>query len=334
MLNLPDIRLGFYADVIAELIGVSQAHAFSPYTYEVERGCYPRNPGRISNWQLFQQVGIEWKGCVEARPEPFDVTDTPPDPRNPDTLWVPYFWIDDANRAFSWFPSGNNDWIDDGPFIANTEMERNIAGRTDSVLKYTTANRMRIDDTPPSTRGPNKSCGDEIVPLTNDYDLLSSRIRAMTHWNDGGTQTAQGVAWGWRTLSPGVPFTEGAPYGEVNKVMVVMTDGENYLVSSENGRMLSNYSSYGFLRMGRMGHSINEARDYIDSRTIAACENAKQAGVIVYTVTFGLRSRAARRVWDACATEQSMAYHVDTASELVGAFNTIANEVGELRLTR
>ena len=334
MLNLPDIRLGFYADVFAQVLGVRAAHAFEPYTYNVTQGCYPRNPGQISNWQLFQQVGVQWKGCVEARPEPFDVTDTPPDPRNPDTLWVPYFWIDDSNRFASWAPQGNNDWIDDGPFIADTDLATNINGRTHSVLKYTTANAMRIDETPPSTRGPNMACGDPIQPLTNDYRRLTQHIANMRHWNNGGTQTAQGVAWGWRVLSPGEPFTEGAPYEDVMKVMVVMTDGVNDLVSSQNNAVLSDYSAYGHLRTGRMGHSIPEARRYIDSRTLAACRNAREAGVIVYTVTFGLRSADARRLWDECASERSMAYHVNTASELVGAFNSIATEVGDLRLTR
>ena len=334
MLNLPDIRVGFYADVFAELLGVRAAHAFEPYTYDVTQGCYPRNPGQISNWQLFQQVGIEWKGCVEARPEPFDVTDTPPDTRNPDTLWVPYFWIDDTDRFANWAPRGNNDWIDDGPFIADTDLATNINGRTHSVLKYTTANAMRVDHTPPTTRGPNMSCGDPILPLTEDYSRLSQHISNMRHWNNGGTQTAQGVAWGWRVLSPGQPFTEGAPYDEVTKVMVVMTDGVNELVSSQNSAVLSDYSAYGHLRTGRMGRSIPEARSYIDSRTLAACRNAREAGVLIYTVTFGLRSASVRRLWDECASEPSMAYHVDTARQLVGAFNSIATEVGELRLTR
>ncbi len=43
------------------------------------------------------------------------------------------------------------------------------------------------------------------------------------------TSIGEGAAWGWRTLSPGAPFTEGRPYGaeENQKVLVLMTDGQN-----------------------------------------------------------------------------------------------------------
>ncbi|MBV6656967.1 MAG: hypothetical protein KI785_04280, partial [Devosiaceae bacterium] len=337
--EIPGFRLAvdsLYAPIIEALSGVSPAHASDSYTYGVWQECYITNPAQISHWQLFDQLdGVEWKGCVEARPEPFDVTDEPPDPDNPDSLWVPYFWIDDTDDFAWWVPDGSNDWIDDGPFLNNTDMSTNYWGRTHSVLKYASGASMSIDETPPSTRGPNMSCGDPIVPLTNDYEKLTSRITGMSHWFNGGTQTAQGVAWGWRALSPSPPFTEGLPYDEVTKVMVVMTDGENWLVSSDNEAVLSDYSAYGHLRWGRYPEeNTNSARQYIDQRTLAACANAKDAGVIVYTVTFGLRNAQTRAVWDECATEEAMAYHVDTSSELVGAFNSIAEEVGDLRLTR
>jgi hypothetical protein len=156
----------------------------------------------------------------------------------------------------------------------------------------------------------------------------------MTYWLGGGTVTAQGVVWGWRTLSPEQPFTEGAPYDEVTKVMVVMTDGRNELVSSSNNAVRSHYSAYGHLATGRFpSQSVNGARTYIDERTLAACANAKATGIIIYTVTFGLDS-ASRSMWDTCATETDMAYHVNSASDLIGAFNEIADSVGELRLTR
>lgn len=339
VLQVPGFELASFDDVYIEafhaLFGINTAQANAPYTYDVYQGCFPRNPGQISHWQLFTQLGIQWKGCVEARPQPHNVLDTPPNPNDPNTLWVPYFWIDDSDRFQSWVPRGNNDWIRDTPFLNNTDMATNFWGRTHSVLKYTTANARSIDESPPSTRGPNMSCGDPIVPLTNNYATISDAIARMSHWNNGGTQTAPGVAWGWRTLSPTAPFTEGLPYGEVTKVMVVMTDGENMLVRSDNDSVLSDYSAYGHLRWGRYpAENTNSARQYIDSRTLAACTNAKAAGVLVYTVTFGLSNRATRRFWDSCATEHSMSYHVDTARELQGAFNSIATAVGELRLTR
>ncbi|TGV63820.1 hypothetical protein EN801_047195, partial [Mesorhizobium sp. M00.F.Ca.ET.158.01.1.1] len=40
-----------------------------------------------------------WKGCVEARAGAYNISDTPPDPAKPDTLFVPYFAPDDPGDA-------------------------------------------------------------------------------------------------------------------------------------------------------------------------------------------------------------------------------------------
>lgn len=323
-------RLSFldaYGDVIRELIGINAAHASSitPYDYVYQGGCI-YNPTQISHWQLYEQMDdVAWKGCVEARPEPFDVTDTPPDDDNPDTLWVPGFWIDDSGWR------STNNWLSDRE-PPGSNFHQN--GEHYSVYKYASSAGHSVDEIPNTTRGPAQNCGDPIVPLTDNFSLLEDRIDDMTYWLGGGTVTAQGVIWGWRTLSPAQPFTEGEPYDEVSKVMVVMTDGRNELVSSSNNALGSHYSAYGHLRTGRFpSQSVNGARQYIDERTLAACANAKATGIIIYTVTFGLDA-ASRTMWDTCATESDMAYHVNSSSDLIGAFNEIADSVGELRLTR
>lgn len=329
-------RLSFldaYGDALRELVGINTAHASTvqPYDYVID-GCFIYNPDQISHWQLYEQLDdVEWKGCVEARPEPFDVTDAAPDSNNADTLWVPGFWIDDTGS--SWYASNN--WLSDRENdLPGSDYDFEDDGDVYSVYKYSSSAGHDVDEVPNSTLGPAQNCGDPILPLTDDFSLLEDRIDDMTYWYSGGTVTAQGVAWGWRTLSPAAPFTEGAPYDEVTKVMVVMTDGRNELVSASDSAIGSHYSAYGQLAGGRFpSQSISAAREYIDGRTLDACFNAKAAGIIIYTVTFGLDSDS-QAMWDTCATEASMAYHVDTSSELVGAFNEIADSVGELRLTR
>ncbi|MEO0382138.1 MAG: TadE/TadG family type IV pilus assembly protein [Pseudomonadota bacterium] len=327
-------RLSFldaYGDVLRELIGVNAAHAqtVTPYEYEVD-GCFIYNPDQISHWQLYEQMDdVAWKGCVEARPEPFDVDDTPPDDNNPDTLWVPGFWIDDSG----W--SSTNNWLSDRePEHDGDDYDFYDYGAHYSVYKYSSSSGHSVDEIPNTTRGPAQNCGDPIIPLTDNFSMLEDSIDGMTYWRSGGTVTAQGVIWGWRTLSPAQPFTEGEPYDEVSKVMVVMTDGRNELVSSSNGALRSHYSAYGHLESGRLpSQSVTAARSYIDERTLAACANAKAAGIIIYTVTFGLDS-SSQTMWNTCATETDMAYHVNSSSDLIGAFNEIADSVGELRLTR
>lgn len=305
--------------------------AAQPYDFVID-GCFIYNPDEISHWQLYEQLDdVDWKGCVEARPEPYDVTDAVTDVGDPDTFWVPGFWIDDSGN------NDTNDWLDDRERdleVGRYDYDFYEDGEHYSVYKYSSSSGHDVDEVPNTTLGPAQNCGDPILALTDDFNLLEERIEDMTYWLSGGTVTAQGVIWGWRTLSPAFPFAEGEPYGEVTKIMVVMTDGRNELVSSNNSALGSHYSAYGHLAGGRFpSQSISSAREYIDERTLAACANAKEAGVLIYTVTFGLDSNS-EAMWDTCATEESMAYHVNSSSDLIGAFNDIADSVGELRLTQ
>ena len=97
--------------------------------------------------------------------------------------------------------------------------------------------------------------------------------------------------WGWRTLSPGQPFTEGKSYTSPNnrKVIILMTDGQNNLGGTNNFNM-SYYSSYGYAVKGRLGQATSDNNiltSLLDDRTQTACTNAKAAGVLIYTIALG-----------------------------------------------
>ena len=324
---------------LEEILGIREAAAATPYT-EVwtQGGCIARNPERISHWRLFQLVdGTDWKGCVEARPAPYDVTDEAPSTSNPSTLFVPYFWMDDLDGFTTRIANYGyvNDWVDDGPFLPDTDTEWDMWPRHFNVLKYRPGNPTRIDEVAPDTLGPNKACADPILPLTNDYGMISRRIDQLTVWNRGGTVASEGVAWAWRALSPTPPFTEGAAYGETLKIIIIMTDGQNMTLENPNDVPLADYSAYGYMRDGRVGQeNFPQWTRFLNERLQLVCENAKQSGVLIYAVTFGLTDPVQRRMWDECASEPSMAYHVDFASELETAYRQIAASIGRLRLVR
>jgi hypothetical protein len=66
-----------------------------------------------------------------------------------------------------------------------------------------------------------------MMPLTNKYADIKSKIASLTAEYNMGTIIAPGIAWATRLLSPGEPFTEGAAFSpKVHKFMVVLTDGE------------------------------------------------------------------------------------------------------------
>jgi Flp pilus assembly protein TadG len=76
--------------------------------------------------------------------------------------------------------------------------------------------------------GPNRGCTTTpITALTNNEATIKAAISALQP--TGNTDVTEGLAWGWRTITSGAPFTEGVADTNraVDKVIIVMTDGAN-----------------------------------------------------------------------------------------------------------
>ena len=192
-----------------------------------------------------------WGGCIASRPDGYAVTDAAPTSSRPATLFVPLFspaefWRGDYQSARNAYI---NDWVGPGADnMANLRRQRD-------VTRYIAPGR--IDTT---AAGPNSLCTtSEITPLTASRSTVLSAVRAMQPL--GGTNIAEGLAWGWRTLSSGEPFTQGRPRDtkENLKVLVLMTDGENtYNPSLVNGPQIefnnANRSAFGTYGFGQSIH--------------------------------------------------------------------------------
>jgi Flp pilus assembly protein TadG len=332
----------------------------------------------ISNLALFDLISNEdWKGCVEARPEPFDITDAAPNVANPDTLFVPFFWLDTVDDVSGDTVSSSNSYIEDeqgtivsgGVTVFQTTAMGSSAGsarqqreaRMFSPFKYRGA-AASIDTSAPDTRGPNRGCPTPIVPLTTSEGTIQTNIAAMRHWSGGGTNQAEGLAWGWRVLSPTAPFTEGAAFNaardNVRKVIVLMSDGENTNVGSDPV-MSSDYSAYHHLGMWsdyadggllnqliggilhgilapqyrRNIHSQQQYVTYVNSREAQLCTNIKNAGIEIYTVIFRETDNATEQLMRNCASHPDNFFRADNAQELSEAFDAIGSGIGQLRLT-
>jgi hypothetical protein len=144
----------------------------------------------------------------------------------------------------------------------------------------------------------------------------------------GGTNIAEGLAWGWRTLTSGQPFVEGRARNtkENLKVIVLMTDGENtYNAAYTSGEQIelssanrSQFGTYGFgqyldtskgtakLVNGRMfdATKTTTAKPAIANITAAmnetmsiTCENIKKDGtndeggdgIVIFAIAFDLK---------------------------------------------
>jgi Flp pilus assembly protein TadG len=281
---------------------------------------------------------VDWKGCVEARAEPYDVEDTTPDPQNPDTLFVPYFWPDEPDSGIDY--NGGTSYVnryigDDYTPPQGVSNKTTAAARQKNVTKYKKTHGA-FDTVPRDTTGPNKGCGDPLTPLTNNADLMRTRINGMEAWDIAGTNVAQGMMWGWSVLSPTAPFTEGVAYTDegTQKAMIVLTDGENNVTTASNHNR-SHFSSYGYLVGGRFGTTDpDDAIDAIDAKVKTLCSKIKNKNIRLYTITFQLNDANAQKMYRDCATSPSMYYNSPTTAELESIFAKIADDLGNLHISR
>lgn len=284
---------------------------------------------------LFEGAGTKWKGCVEARQEPYDLEDAAP--TGPETRWVPYFWPDEPDRGGSF----SNDYLDD-------QVRGSAWQRQRSVNKYLRNPRLTatIDETPPSTSGPNKSCARPVVELTNDTVRLQDEIAAMTPHYSSGTNIAQGMVWAWHVLSPGEPYTQGAAYDDekTQKVMVVLTDGRNEVVPSSSMNY-SDYTSYGYLARnnGKNAHrlgsrNVDAAVDEVNGKVATLCDSVKGKTIRLYTIVFQVNDQATQDLFRDCASTgedgQPLYYYAPDNATLATAFRTIGEDLSSLRVAR
>src|SRR5690606_6242268 len=125
---------------------------------------------------------------------------------------------------------------------------------------------------------------------------LKAEIARMIHWEGSGTNVSEGLAWSYRVLSPGEPYTQGAPFNSdrTSKFVVVFTDGENTVFgASKQAFNTSDYGAYGFLDQGRFGTTNRGAAlTNVNTMTKTMCTNLKAKQVEVFTVLLGADTAA------------------------------------------
>lgn len=298
-----------------------------------------------------QLTNMPWNGCVEARWGSYRTDDTAP--VNGNTLFTPYFAPDEP--TFSGSTGGSYNYLNS--YIGNTGTPNEETGLSSSVKSGTgnsnyllrqnnqakyTARSITAESS--SEYGPWFNCAkSSIVPMTYKRQKVEDGINAMT--SSGSTVIPEGLAWGWRVLSPTAPFTKVeagptqpastlSPYNDVRwqKIMVLMTDGENDVLS--NGNQINSlngtwYSAYGrgkassYNRFGTTTSSATTAA--LDNDMATICQNIKNNNIILYTVAFRVSSTSIQNKLKACATSDA---HYSYAADGV-ALAAIFNHIGE-----
>jgi len=290
---------------------------------------------------LYNASGVTWKGCVEARAEPYDTDTTPPG--GGDTLFVPFFSPDmdtnmgDYSNNYIADPEGERYWVSTGWrsgywVTISSPPPSHITQRDPS--RYYTETVSSVDHYS-SGKGPNRGCPRALVDLTNDTDMLYAEIDAMEGWSGGGTNIAMGQFWAWNLLDPSEPFSTAQPFTDkdVVKAMVVLTDGENVITnpggSTNNSKNFngSDYTGYGFLLKDGIhdgldrgatsavnrgtnnrlaGLENNSAVETVDAKVEEMCVKIKAEKIRLYTITFQLNSASQqylRDLFEECASD-------------------------------
>ncbi|MEP0941447.1 MAG: TadE/TadG family type IV pilus assembly protein [Rhizobiaceae bacterium] len=202
--------------------------------------------------------------------------------------------------------------------------------------------------------GPNAFCTvQEITDLTTSKNQVISDISSMQA--RGSTNIPAGVSWGWRTLSPSEPFTQGRDYSVADnkKIMIVMTDGNNtnYPITSYSysKRNKSFYNTWGhsenerifdgFDEIANPSHSYTTFRMAMDEHLVETCENAKAAGISIYTIAFDVpNGSSVKTMLETCASSDlggsKQYYDAQNNSQLVATFQSIAEQLAELAITK
>ncbi|MBB3861482.1 Flp pilus assembly protein TadG [Novosphingobium hassiacum] len=147
---------------------------------------------------------------------------------------------------------------------------------------------------------------------------------------EGGTYHDIGMVWGARLSSPDGMWSghvRDAPDngGEVSRHLIFMTDGEmapSYSIQSAWG------VEYHDRRVTDDGVTHDTERH--NSRFLALCNQVKAKGIRVWVIAF---AQAMTPQLQACASDSS-AFTAANASQLDTAFQSIAKQVGELRVVQ
>lgn len=161
-----------------------------------------------------------------------------------------------------------------------------------------------------------------ILPLTNRADVLDDAIGDFEA--SGCTAGHLGVAWAYYTLSPRwnqIWPVESQPVeyddDETLKIAVLMTDGE--------------FNTY--------YHDVsdptcsNSAKKKSDRMAKKLCKSMRDDNIRIYSVAFQAPS-AAEKLLRKCADNDDRYFEADNGTELIAAFQEIASEIRNLRLTQ
>ena len=320
--------------------------------------------------------GWGWGGCLETLPYPLNVQDGAPAPSNRDSYFLPLLAPDepgDASTSYAAYSINRNttyysfnSYIDDDkgncPALPYGTPFNTAEGQACKYVRPQNAAPTSQNSSTGIPNGPNFGCTTQpLLRLTNNTSALKTLIGKMAPL--GATNIHEGFMWGWRTLSPKSVFTDTNPpaaYASsadssnattINKIVILMTDGTNSWTPNPNSPNGSLYFAAGYFqnangsnpnpRLPNTNQNVSDAssaRNALDALTAAACKNAKDVNISIYTIGFSVPSdpidSAGQTLLRNCATNPGQFYLANNSDDLIKAFRQIQASIGALRLTQ
>lgn len=172
------------------------------------------------------------------------------------------------------------------------------------------------DDSPPSTEPFKLFTGDAVVcPVPRAQGLVRDRATLQSITNNlcagHGTSTQEGMAWGWRAVSPrwrgkwGDPTLPLDAADSPGKIVIIMTDGANHPSQSDD--------------------PLTTAQ--ADAELLKTCQAMKQEGITIYAITFNMGGSISA-LYKKCTTKPEYEVAAESASALIAAFADIGGKIG------
>jgi Flp pilus assembly protein TadG len=301
-----------------------------PYTTAVNIG--PARTAWLTGYNPSAYNNVSWRGCVEARPYPYEENQADVTPSA--QPFAPYFYETTYNK--SWYYNGyrvSNSYTSDNSWTAGTASSSHTG------------------------KGPNKYCQlasrAQILPLQDSKSKAKAAIDAMDA-DSVGTLTNVGLSWAWRMLSTtwrglwggDTPVTMPLDYNTpgMDKALILLTDGlTNMPAGGGQSGCRSGpgpcpfpygaYTAFGRLSEGRLGTvKKSEADEVLNTRILETCTAIKAQNVKVYTIVLDTADTMVQNLFRDCATGPEYYYNSPTANDLAGVFQKIALQLSQLRL--
>jgi Flp pilus assembly protein TadG len=222
-----------------------------------------------------------------------------------------------ACTGYTWTPANHNTWT--GCVTDRTQPydTQNVAPGTSTATLFPAEEYNENGELYCKTG--NNPPLQKIVPLSYDWTSLKATINAMQP--TGGTNQPIGMAWAWQTLAQATPMN--APAEDSNytyqHAIILLSDGLN----TED-------------RWPAYGDGSTQYGGQIDARQKILCDNIKAQGVTIYTIQVNTSKPAdpTSAVLSYCASGSENFYLLNSASQVITAFNSIGTSLSKLRVAR